>query len=126
RAGISPPSRAARARPRRSRGSRTRVGRDDSSRSCGRRRRRLDCSCSEGIMNDALRAEVAELADAHDSGSCALTGVGVRVPPSAPYENRALANLVDTYAPAVARGPARALVRTALQAIVRSGLGPFR
>jgi hypothetical protein len=35
-------------------------------------------------MNDALRAEVAELADAHDSGSCALTGVGVRVPPSAP------------------------------------------
>src|SRR5688572_5552443 len=36
-------------------------------------------------MNDALRAEVAELADAHDSGSCALTGVGVRVPPSAPW-----------------------------------------
>src|SRR5882724_4076261 len=35
-------------------------------------------------MNDALRAEVAELADAHDSGSCARKGVGVRVPPSAP------------------------------------------
>src|SRR5262249_32561229 len=28
--------------------------------------------------------EVAELADAHDSGSCARKGVGVRVPPSAP------------------------------------------
>src|SRR2546422_5893626 len=35
-------------------------------------------------MNDAARAEVAELADAHDSGSCARKGVGVRVPPSAP------------------------------------------
>src|SRR5687767_1730155 len=32
----------------------------------------------------AHRAEVAELADAHDSGSCARKGVGVRVPPSAP------------------------------------------
>ena len=37
-------------------------------------------------MNDALRAEVAELADAHDSGSCARKGVGVRVPPSAPSD----------------------------------------
>src|SRR5262245_42051171 len=38
-------------------------------------------------MNDALRAEVAELADAHDSGSCARKGVGVRVPPSAPCKS---------------------------------------
>src|SRR5688572_26320698 len=37
-------------------------------------------------MNPALRAEVAELADAHDSGSCARKGVGVRVPPSAPSD----------------------------------------
>jgi hypothetical protein len=35
-------------------------------------------------MNDALDAEVAELADALDSGSSARKGVGVRVPPSAP------------------------------------------
>jgi hypothetical protein len=35
-------------------------------------------------MNPALRAEVAELADAHDSGSCARKGVGVQIPPSAP------------------------------------------
>jgi hypothetical protein len=48
--------------------------------------RRLDSACPEGNMNGALRAEVAELADAHDSGSCALTGVGVRVPPSAPVK----------------------------------------
>src|SRR5262245_29463889 len=33
------------------------------------------------------RAEVAELADAHDSGSCARKGVGVRVPPSAPTKS---------------------------------------
>src|SRR5262245_7315587 len=32
----------------------------------------------------AFRAEVAELADALDSGSSARKGVGVRVPPSAP------------------------------------------
>src|SRR5262245_43252023 len=36
------------------------------------------------MMKARLRAEVAELADAHDSGSCARKGVGVRVPPSAP------------------------------------------
>ena len=28
--------------------------------------------------------EVSELADEHDLGSCALKGVGVRVPPSPP------------------------------------------
>jgi hypothetical protein len=31
-----------------------------------------------------LRAEVAELADAHGSGPCTRKGVGVRVPSSAP------------------------------------------
>lgn len=31
-----------------------------------------------------LRAKVAELADAQDSGSCARKGVGVQVPPFAP------------------------------------------
>src|SRR6059058_780561 len=41
-------------------------------------------------MNDALRAEVAELADAHDSGSCARKGVGVRVPASAPNQSSEL------------------------------------
>lgn len=29
-------------------------------------------------------AEVAELADAHGSGPCSLTGLGVQLPPSAP------------------------------------------
>src|SRR5262245_66183590 len=39
---------------------------------------------SEGYYERRFAAEVAELADAHDSGSCARKGVGVRVPPSAP------------------------------------------
>ena len=37
----------------------------------------------EDIFNN-LRAEVAELADALDSGSSALTGVRVQIPASAP------------------------------------------
>jgi hypothetical protein len=41
-------------------------------------------------MNDALDAEVAELADALDSGSSARKGVGVRVPPSAPFDRTSL------------------------------------
>jgi hypothetical protein len=32
--------------------------------------------------------EVSELADEHDLGSCALKGVGVRVPPSPPGQQR--------------------------------------
>src|SRR5207245_9044328 len=80
-----PPSRAARARPRPCREWGTRAAPGGWSRSSGRRRRpRLDWPSLLSIMNDALRAEVAELADAHDSGSCARKGVGVRVPPSAP------------------------------------------
>src|SRR5207302_9969863 len=67
-----------------SRGSRTRDEPGGWSKSSGRHRPRLDWPSLLGIMNDALRAEVAELADAHDSGSCARKGVGVRVPPSAP------------------------------------------
>ena len=39
-----------------------------------------------------LRAEVAELADAHGSGPCTRKGVGVRVPSSAPIiENKTFA-----------------------------------
>jgi hypothetical protein len=41
-------------------------------------------------MTDAFRAEVAELADALDSGSSARKGVGVRVPASAPNLSRRL------------------------------------
>src|SRR5882724_9816724 len=85
---FTPPSRAARARPRPSRGSRTRAAPGGWWKSSGRRRARLDWPSLLGIMNDALRAEVAELADAHDSGSCARKGVGVRVPPSAPLVTR--------------------------------------
>jgi hypothetical protein len=33
-----------------------------------------------------VRAEVAELADAHGSGPCTRKGVGVRVPSSAPNQ----------------------------------------
>src|SRR5207249_11696136 len=36
------------------------------------------------ILENALRAEVAELADALDSGSSARKGVRVQIPPSAP------------------------------------------
>ena len=32
--------------------------------------------------------EVSELADEHDLGSCALKGVGVRVPPSPPFRTK--------------------------------------
>src|SRR5262245_9394123 len=41
-------------------------------------------------MTHAFRAEVAELADALDSGSSARKGVGVRVPASAPNLTNAL------------------------------------
>src|SRR5215475_4517381 len=44
----------------------------------------LDFIVAVRKMKSLSRAEVAELADAHDSGSCARKGVGVRVPPSAP------------------------------------------
>src|SRR5687767_7626539 len=45
----------------------------------------------------AHRAEVAELADAHDSGSCARKGVGVRVPPSAPGTGPSPLWSIDTF-----------------------------
>jgi hypothetical protein len=47
-------------------------------------------ACPKGIMTHAFRAEVAELADALDSGSSARKGVGVRVPASAPKHSRRL------------------------------------
>jgi hypothetical protein len=46
--------------------------------------------CPKGIMTHAFLAEVAELADALDSGSSARKGVGVRVPASAPVTTRSL------------------------------------
>ena len=36
------------------------------------------------LWGNSVRAEVAELADAHGSGPCTRKGVGVRVPSSAP------------------------------------------
>ena len=38
-----------------------------------------------GRVHDFNHARVAELADAQDSGSCARKGVGVQVPPRAPW-----------------------------------------
>src|ERR1700746_4037355 len=40
--------------------------------------------CLSGQPCWTMRAEVAELADAHGSGPCTRKGVGVRVPSSAP------------------------------------------
>jgi hypothetical protein len=46
---------------------------------------RLDVAASPAVRaGHYLRAEVAELADAHGSGPCTRKGVGVRVPSSAP------------------------------------------
>jgi hypothetical protein len=36
------------------------------------------------MLNGTMRAEVAELADAQDLGSCGRKAVGVQLPPSAP------------------------------------------
>ena len=47
-------------------------------------------------MTHAFRAEVAELADALDSGSSARKGVGVRVPASAPTLHRLLHEIEST------------------------------
>jgi hypothetical protein len=41
----------------------------------------------EGIFSSPTGAEVAELADAPDSGSGALTGVRVQIPASAPSQS---------------------------------------
>src|SRR5947209_14958747 len=41
---------------------------------------------AESFVRRTIKAEVAELADAHGSGPCARKGVGVRVPSSAPLE----------------------------------------
>src|SRR6201996_4719485 len=46
---------------------------------------RLGLAASPAVALDIhVRAEVAELADAHGSGPCTRKGVGVRVPSSAP------------------------------------------
>src|SRR5207248_10102326 len=68
--------------------------------------RPLDWPCLNGIMNPALRAEVAELADAHDSESCARKGVGDQIPPSAPPQSPtdSLPNLAEIDLAAQARG----------------------
>src|SRR2546422_979139 len=85
RGALSPRCRAARGPPRRSRGSRTRAALAGWWRRCGRSHGRwLDLPSSDGIMTDAACAEVAELADALDSGASAPKGVGGRVPASAP------------------------------------------
>src|SRR5262245_53050621 len=41
-------------------------------------------TCPSATVSSLPWAEVAELADAHDSGSCARKGVGVQIPASAP------------------------------------------
>jgi hypothetical protein len=48
---------------------------------------RLGLAASPAVALDIhVRAEVAELADAHGSGPCTRKGVGVRVPSSAPVQ----------------------------------------
>src|SRR5438477_9514343 len=49
-------------------------------------------------------AEVAELADAHDSGSCARKGVGVQIPPSAPATPERSLNFAEADLATRARG----------------------
>ena len=56
------------------------------------------------MMKSLPRAEVAELADAHDSGSCARKGVGVRVPPSAPTSYAMPTPSLPRHAPRVCAG----------------------
>src|SRR5438067_8703692 len=52
----------------------------------GRSPRSLTLAEPPRIVRARLRAEVAELADALDSGSSARKGVGVQIPPSAPFD----------------------------------------
>jgi hypothetical protein len=49
-----------------------------------RRRQNLQLFPRIEMLSEHIRAEVAELADAQDLGSCGRKAVGVQLPPSAP------------------------------------------
>ena len=58
---------------------------------------KIRCRCFQLIIDLLQDAEVAELADALDSGSSARKGVGVQIPPSAPVKSRGYREIAVTF-----------------------------